>query len=36
MVARQSSLRDSGHFPYVPGVETPGYWQVSLRDLDRA
>ena len=30
--ARQPSLRDSGHMQCGPGVETPGYSRLSLRD----
>ncbi len=28
----QSSLRDVSPFSRLPGVETPGYYQMSLRD----
>ena len=28
----QPSLRDLGNSKLVPGVETPGYFQMSLRD----
>ena len=28
----QSSLRDENLFSYLPGVETPGYSRMSLRD----
>ena len=28
----QSSLRDESPYSGLPGVETPGYYQVSLRD----
>ena len=31
--AFQSSLRDLSCGPRRPGVETPGYWQLSLRDV---
>jgi hypothetical protein len=28
----QSSLRDENLFSHLPGVETPGYCRMSLRD----
>ena len=31
-VAFQPSLRDGGDCCSTPGVETPGYYQASLRD----
>ena len=36
MPAIQPSLRDSTIDPSAPGVETPGYFQESLRDKNTA
>ena len=31
-LAPQTSLRDGSHWGRVPGLESPGYLQASLRD----